>query len=301
MTRPACPTCHCSEKIRLHGSFTRKLDRRRVCRYFCVACAESFSDQTKRLDYRHRKPWINQSVFSLLCKGTSQRGAALFLGVRPATIARRVVQFGNVAKKNLEDYRNSRAKADPVSNIVFDEMESFEHTKCKPLTIPLAVEEKTRKILALGVGSIPAKGPLAAISLKKYGPRRCDRRRLLKQLFTDLKTCCTTNASFSSDESVHYPKALRKLFPKASHRRFKGRKGCVVGQGELKSGRYDPLFSLNHTCAMVRDNIKRMSRRTWCTTKRPDRLENLLCLYAWFHNLIIDNFVKPKLTIADPH
>lgn len=295
MPRPACPTCRCNKRIRLHGSFTRKLDRRRVCRYFCVSCLGSFSDQTTSVDYRHHKPWINQSVFSLLCKGTSQRGAALFLRVRPATIARRVVQFGWIAKKNLADYRNKRGRFDAVKDVVFDEMESFEHTKCKPLTIPIAVEEKTRIILSIGVGRIAAKGPLASISLKKYGPRSCERRTLLNKLFLELKNCCTPIPSFTSDESVHYLRPLRNHFSNSSHKQYKGRRGCVVGQGELKSLVFDPLFSLNHTCAMIRDNVKRMSRRTWCTTKRPDRLDCLLNLYAWFHNLILTGTKTPQL------
>ena len=40
-------------------------------------------------------------------------------------------------------------------------METFEHTKLKPLTIPMAVEQGTRRILAVDVGKIAAKGHLA--------------------------------------------------------------------------------------------------------------------------------------------
>src|SRR5690606_19374474 len=65
-------------------------------------------------------------------------------------------------------------------------------------------------------------------------------------------------------------------------------RACVVGQGEMKAGGFDPLFSLNHTCAMYRDNTKRLSRRSWCTTKRVDRLQCLLELYTVFHNEVIE-------------
>ena len=57
-----------------------------------------------------------------------------------------------------------------------------------------------------------------------------------------------------------------------------------MGQGELKKLKYDPIFSLNHTCAMIRDNIKRLSRKTWCTTKRMPQLQINLELYALEHN-----------------
>jgi len=38
----------------------------------------------------------------------------------------------------------------------------------------------------------------------------------------------------------------------ATHRTVKGRRGSIAGQGELKKIGFDPLFSLNHTCAMLR-------------------------------------------------
>ena len=102
-------------------------------------------------------------VFRLLAKGLSQRGSAQVLGVDPKTIARRVIRFGDCAKKHLaRDNFLSRK----CSEIVFDEMETFEHTKLKPLTIPMAVEQGTRRILAVDVGKIAAKGHLAKISLK---------------------------------------------------------------------------------------------------------------------------------------
>jgi hypothetical protein len=61
----------------------------------------------------------------------------------------------------------------------------------------------------------------------------------------------------------------------------------VVGQGELKKVGRDPLFSLNHTCAMLRANLNRLFRRTWCTTKRIDRLEAHLWIYVRFHNEVL--------------
>ena len=39
---------------------------------------------------------------------------------------------------------------------------------------------------------------------------------------------------------------------------------------------------------MFRDNLKRLSRRSWCTTKRADRLQCLVHLYVCAHNSIID-------------
>ncbi len=61
-----------------------------------------------------------------------------------------------------------------VTSLEFDDLETFEHTKCKPLSATIAVESKTRRILGFRVARMPAKGLLAAISRKKYGYRKDD-------------------------------------------------------------------------------------------------------------------------------
>jgi hypothetical protein len=88
---------------------------------------------------------------------------------------------------------------------------------------------------------------------------------------------------------------LRRHFKDAEHLQFKGRAAAVVGQGEMKKGGFDPLFSLNQTAAMIRDNIKRLGRRTWCTTKRIDRLLDFLAIYAIYHNQIIEGVRRPRI------
>src|SRR5690606_32394377 len=118
------------------------------------------------------------------------------------SIARRLVRFGSIAKVNLE---HSQKTMPPIEELMFDEMESFEHTKCKPLTIPIAVETKTRRVICLKVARIPAKGKLAEISRKKYGPRPCKRRRALAWSFLRVARCSTPEIKISTDESRHYP------------------------------------------------------------------------------------------------
>ena len=228
----------------------------------------------------------------MLSKGMSQRGCAQVLGVDPKTISRRVWRFGRCAKSHLKKLQNGEFKSE---SITFDEMETFEHTKLKPLTIPLAVDSFSRKVLALDVGKIAAKGHLAALSRSKYGYRKCERKKVLNSLFYQLKDTAPSHCLFLSDESQHYPNVLRNYFKCNEHKRYKGRKPAVVGQGEMKKGGFDPLFSLNQTAAMFRDNIKRLTRRSWCTTKRIDRLLDFLHIYAFYHNQIIDGAKRPRI------
>jgi hypothetical protein len=68
----------------------------------------------------------------------------------------------------------------------------------------------------------------------------------------------------------------------------------VTGQGELKKTTHDPLFAINHTLAMLRANINRLIRRTWCTTKKPERLIDHLWIYIRYHNTLIEEQLVKK-------
>ena len=265
----------------------RVSNRRPIQRFLCRACGKSFSEKIGTLSYRDRKPALNQPLFTLLCSGVSQRRCADVLNTDQKTVARKLIRFGNHARLQV-----GGSDAGNISEIVFDEMETFEHTKCKPLSIGVAVEQGSRRILGTRVASMPAKGHLAAIARKRYGFRPDYRAEMLDKLHADIRQKWPSIRTVKSDECPRYPRPVRKHFPNAEHLTYKGRRGCVVGQGELKRGGFDPLFSLNHTCAMLRDNLKRLSRRTWCTTKDPDRLQDLVDLYAHYHN---QKILKPEL------
>jgi len=139
--------------------------------------------------------------------------------------------------------------------------------------------------LGFRVAKMPAKGLLVKRALKKYGIRKDERKKKRNELFEEIKDFVKEGALIKSDENPHYIYDVKKHFPKSKHERFKGKRGCVVGQGELKGGGFDPLFSLNHTYAMFRANVNRLFRRTWNTTKIPERLGLHMAMYALYHNL----------------
>ena len=153
----------------------------------------------------------------------------------------------------------------------------------------LAVEANSRKILGFSVSRMPAKGRIAKKALEKYGYRKDERRGGWNHLFSQLQGSVSLEATFTSDSHVSYPFLVRKYFPKATHLQVKGQRGSSTGQGELKKIGYDPLFSLNHTCAMLRANINRLFRKTWCTTKKLSSLENHLAIYINYHNQVLTN------------
>jgi transposase-like protein len=286
--RPNCPYCITQNKpsesrnrIVRRGSFYRKSDGRNVSRFRCITCGRGFSFATFSSCYRQNKRHVNFHLGRLFASGMSQRRAAIILKLNRITVVRK---FLFLAAESLKNFEFENAASPTAVRIQFDDQETFEHTKMKPLSITLAVEYKTRRILGFEVARMAANGPLAARSMKKYGRRPDERLRARSRLFSKLKTLVEPKALIESDQNPHYPQTVKKFFPDAIHKTYKGQRGSTTGQGEIKRIKFDPLFSLNHTCAMTRANINRLFRKTWCTTKRPDRLFAHLCIYADFHN-----------------
>ena len=162
--------------------------------------------------------------------------------------------------------------------------QSIEHTKCKPLSVAMVVAKKERKIVGFRVSKMPATGHLANISRKKYGRRPDHRKAEMICLFKELSTFLRPNIDISSDECSFYKGVVTKCFPQANYSQYLGKKGCVAGQGELKKARFDPIFTINHTFAMLRANISRLIRKTWNTTKKIPCLISHLNIYVWMHN-----------------
>lgn len=231
-----------------------------------------------------KKRQINSALAVEFASSTSFRRAAINYGVSRTTILRKLEFLGRHAEFRFAEDNLKKEKANEIQ---FDDMETFEHTKCKPLSITLAVEKRTRRILSFEVSQMQASGKLARIALKKYGPRKDTRKKGRRRMFKSLTRLVSPAALIESDQNPYYKPDVRRYFPKAVHIAHKGQRGSLTGQGELKKVRFDPLFSLNHTCAMFRDNVKRLGRKTWCTTKKARNLQYCLAIYALFHNSVL--------------
>jgi hypothetical protein len=254
-----------------------------------LSCKRSFSEATFLPEYRQKKRDVNTQINWLLNSSVSLRRTAKMLGVSRRMISRRLMFLGEQARLAHERELQTQTllPQTQIAEVQFDEMETFEHTKLKPLSIGLMVDANTRKILGVSLAQMPANGPLAELSRQKYGRRKDARPAMARRLLEGLKPVICPKARITTDQNPKYPGWIHPYFPESKHVAHKGRRGCVVGQGELKKIGFDPLFSLNHTAAMLRANINRLARKTWCTTKKPENLLAHLWLYLRFHNTTI--------------
>ena len=296
-----CPYCN-SLKFKKKGFFKKMTtSAERIQRYLCHECMRSFSDQTGRLTYREKKPHENQRLYRLLCSGVSQTRSAAILGIHRITVTRKLERLARFARAEHRKWILTRAAHQkPANTLIFDEMETFEHTKCKPISLAIGVCESTRELISLHAATMPAKGLIASLSRKRYGRRKDLRPFALRKLMEDFRTFDHACRHLKSDSKTSYKRYVKNYFTESQYTREKGRRGATVGQGELKAIAFDPLFKLNHTCAMVRDNVKTMSRRTWCTVKRLDRLQDLLDLYVHFHNRFVVAKIRVPTICGDP-
>jgi transposase-like protein len=279
-----CPNLNCAapENIILDGHFRRMDDAKFIQRYRCKSCSRRFSSATMTETFRQKKRRINAPLLELLASGFSLRRAAKFLKVHPTTVERKL-RFLSKKCARLNDRSLSKLKGQ-VFNVQFDDLITKENSKLKPLSVTVAVDEDRRRILGVEVSQIPAFGHLSKIAIKKYGPRQDQHLQGLDRLFEKISPFISSEAVVKSDMHHLYPGVLATYLPRAKHLQFKSERACVAGQGELKKVQFDPLFIVNHTCAMLRANVNRLIRKTWCTTKDPKRLKDHLNIFTYYYN-----------------
>ena len=291
--KKTCPNTHCAcpDFVIRDGSFWRHEDSKLIQRYRCKSCGIRFSSATFTATYRQKKRRVNPPLLKLLASGVSLRRSAILLGVNRRTVERKLPFLANRCRK-LNDRHLNQFK-ERVHNIQIDDLITKENSKLKPLSVSIAVDENRRLILGAEVSQIPAFGHLSKLAVKKYGARKDELFEGLTRLFQRITPIVSSEVVVKSDEHQRYPGFISAYLPRARHLTFPGQRGCIVGQGELKKVNFDPLFIINHTCAILRANINRLIRKTWCTTKDPARLKDHLDLYIYFHN---QKLLKKALT-----
>ena len=113
----------------------------------------------------------------------------------------------------------------------------------------------------------------------------------LRDLLKDLKAKHTP-LSITTDAHPLYPKLIKEYFPNTEHIQIISREK-VKKQKELLFTKerklvFDPMFALNQRCAKLRADIRRLTRRSWCTTKKIENLQRHLELYQSFNNQFVN-------------
>src|ERR1700722_14994521 len=225
-----CPHC---QAIRLSSSglrnfirfgfFRRSSDGRRLQRFCCLRCKKTFSHATESVCFGQKKRHKNFQILKQVSSGTSYRRTAMILCIDRKTVARKIRFLGVVCDLRNRQANLLRAKE---TQFEFDEQETFQHTKCQPISIFWAVT-KRRRILHFQVAPMPAKGMLSRFAQKKYGRRRDGRPAARRRFFRQLAPLIVENAIAKSDSNPHYVNDLKTILPNVTHIQIKGKRGAV--------------------------------------------------------------------------
>ena len=274
------------------GRYFRRDDAQSIQRYRCNACSKCYSSATFSPTYRQKRRRLNRLVEVDISCSTSQRRIAIKHRCTRKTVARKIVFLAEQARQKTAAWLASAA---PFEHVQWDELITFEHSRLKPLSVAVMSCVRTRTIIGFGVAQVPASGTIAQRSREKYGPRADKSGPMRRELLGELAELLSPTVRIDSDEHPRYAAEIRKVLPEATHKQYRSVRGSLTGQGELKRTGFDPLFRINHTLASLRDDIKRLARRTWCTTKRASSLEDVLAISIHFTNVeLLENWRKRK-------
>ena len=263
-------------KFHKKGYFKIKRVNQVVRRYQCCECKRTLSSRSFKPDFRHKKMDLNPLLADLLVKGTTLRDCARHLGLT----------YRNTYNKFLWLIAQAKCKRGQLKyaakELQFDEMETIHHTKCKPLSICLVVNEEYQ-VLQAQVAEMPAKGKLAEFSLKRYGKRNDEREKVMDETFQDVHgKLMESPMVIKSDAKASYRNHVEKYFPEVQyevHSRVQKERLRERLHEKKNKRQFDPIFALNQRCAKLRSQIKRLTRRSWCTTKKVENLQGHLDIF----------------------
>ena len=285
-TTPKCPveSCHSHTMTGVrtyskNGYFVTRHNHQPVPRYRCRVCGKNFSAHTGKPTYRQKKPALNSVIYGLYSSGMTLRRMAVVLKVDKKTVTRKFIFLAVAARAHHEAQLAEGALR--TTYVQFDELETYEHTKLKPLSVALAVRVKTGQIIAACVASMPANGHTAARSRELYGSRPDHRQEARRAVMEAVRLCQGNRLTVASDAHRSYPNIISAAVPDADIRVYA--RVDALAQNRRTRPR-DPLFAVNHACAMLRADVSRLARRTWVTSKRAEGLQRHLDLYLAWNN-----------------
>lgn len=307
--RPICPNEACvnhhsppADFYRKNGWFKRQHDNRKVPRYQCLACGKSFCSTQTQINVHQHRPDLNRKIFGLAVSGATMRRIADLTGCHKDTVQAKIIHLANQARAYHAEFL--RKLAEPVKDssgnvirqgtafVMMDELETFIHARYRKVSVPVVVRVKTGQVLAFGVARVPSSMPLGGAGSGPIPPggsswTHNDRSKVVPAVLATIAPVLNpAGATISTDGESSYPKWIRAQLPGVQHVVRHSPKESVLGRAKRRADgtarETDPLFAINLTHAKMRNDLARLGRKTWTTTKTIAGLENHLWLWvAW--------------------
>ncbi|MCZ0933071.1 MAG: hypothetical protein OXJ52_07965 [Oligoflexia bacterium] len=214
-----------------------------------IIATKTFTRRNFLPEYREKKPEINKKILESYLEGMTLRGTARLAKCGYTTAIKKFIKYSQITKShNRKKLLKNKTKCRIIQ---IDEMHTWiERRECK-LYIALAVN---------GYGQI--------LSLRSG----VNRDRILRQMLEDIKTFVSDRTIFYCDDDKKYIPLIEEFYPQTDYVNMKG----------IETDPY--LSHLNFTCALVRNRLSRMNRKSWSFNRSNDRLQlNLELLKSSFN------------------
>ena len=287
------PDCQCHTTPPEHwyvkdGYYKTKHNYQKVPRYKCKHCGKTFSSNTFKDTYKQHKPELNNPIFNFYASNVSQNRLAVNLKCNVKTIVRKIKYLAYKARIIHEHKLNNGELK--VGIVQFDEMETFEQTRMKPVAIAIAVESywddekrvyRTGRIIDAIAAPMYYRGIMAKKAQEKYGDREDRGLGARVDVVESVKKAANKpNIKILTDGKRSYGNLFTGIMPAIKHE--------IITRKQNSASEVDRMFSLNHTCARLRHDMSRMTRKSWVTTKSVDALQEHIDLYiAYFNNYVL--------------
>ena len=287
---PRCPYVECSQHTAprprfwtRHGSYHPRCRRRPVPRFRCRFCDRTFSRQTFRHDYRDRRPDRNTKLFAALVSSTGLRQAARQLGLGVGAVQRK---FRKLARTCRWLHRNLCRELPADRTFVLDEEETFEKASIRPLTLPVVIDKDTYFVVATMAGPIRRLAPPGTARRARQereeaaNGRRRDRSRVCVRATLHALAGRLGDSSLTllSDEKASYGTLATEVFGTSVRH--------IATSSRLPRTAFNPLFPINLTLAMSRDNCGRLRRDSWLVTEKRRCLQLHMHLFTAYRNYV---------------
>jgi len=295
---PFCPNTSCQRHLepggtffKRHGFFVAACRRTPTPRFLCRSCGQTFSSQTFRQDYRDRRPEVNLPLSERLVSSTGYRQLARTLRMAVSAVqrkARKLARHAGLLHQNLTRHL-------PVGRtFVLDEEETYEQASICPLTMPVVIEKDSWFVVATAVAPIRRLAPegtkrrrLQDLDEQKHGKRPDRSRDSVTDVMRELdRKLGGDRLVLRSDQKASYATIAKEVFgDRVTHEQTSGNDPRTP---------HNPLFAINTTLAMTRDNCGRLRRKSWLVTKKAQFLQLHMQQFQVYRNYIRKRFNKDK-------
>lgn len=291
---PRCPNTECTQHATPEAGFYRRRGHYRprcridpVPRFQCKKCRRGFSRQTFRHDYYDKRPHDNAEVFFQLISGVGLRQIARSRNLSAKSVQRKLRKIGRTM---WALHHNLSSRLPAGRTWLLDEEESYEMASIRPLTVPILIERETWFVVATAVGSIRRLAPTGSARRARQEAEETERGVRLDETRQSVCTVLQALANkvpagsllLQTDQKQIYATVARSIFgDRLTHETTAG---CRVRDTS------NPLFPINTTIAMTRDNCGRLRRKSWLVSKCGACLQCHLGVFTVYRNYVRRRF-----------